>query len=72
MAQFVQLIVRAKASDDYRGYVQWRESESEYYAAGLHEIRGEGGPTPEIAAQNAMRDWRDIWTRRFRAEWIGY
>ena len=72
MARFVQLIVQAKASDDYRGYVQWRESESEYYEAGLHEMCGERGATAEIAAQNAMRDWRDTWTRHFRAEWIGY
>ena len=71
MARFVQLIVQAKASDDYRGYVQWRESESEYYEAGLYEMRGEWGPTPEIAAQNAMRDWQDEGTRHFKAEWIG-
>ena len=71
MAQFVQLIVRAKASDDYRGYVQWREPESEDYKAGLYEMRGERGPTAEIAAQNAMRDWRDTWTRHFKVQWIG-
>lgn len=71
MSQFVQLIVQSKASDDYRGYVQWREVESEHYEAGLYEMRGEWGPTAEIAAQNAMRDWHDLWTRHFKAEWIG-
>ena len=71
MARFVQLIVRAKASDDYRGYVQWREPESEDYEAGLYEMRGEGGLTPGIIAQNAMRDWQDEGIRHFDDEWIG-
>lgn len=71
MTHFVSLTILSKASDDYRGYVLFREPDGDYYEAGLYEMRGEWGPTPVRAAENAWRDYNDEWTRFHRSERIG-
>jgi hypothetical protein len=70
--RFVQLIVQSKASDDYRGFVQFRVVEDcAEYEPGLYEMRGSWAPNPVEAAQIAWEQYCDPHTRHFNCEWIG-
>ena len=71
MISFVSLIVRPKASDDYRGFIRFRASgDDEHYEDGLYEMRGTWAPNPIEAAEIAWTQYNDEWDRFHRSEHI--
>lgn len=70
MRRFVDIVVQQKASDDYRGFLRFRDAE------GLWEVRGYWAPNPGMAAQTAWDLWQELqqdWPTHpeMYAEWIG-
>lgn len=53
MLHFVDIVVQQKATDDYRGFLRFRDQE------GLWELRGPWAPQPGQAAQNAWNWWQE-------------